>query len=101
MKRLEWNDLDAADQRDALARPAQVRAEELEREVTRIVAQVRADGDAALRALTRRYDGCTLGELRVSEAEFVAAQRAVSAELKNAIAEAKARIEFFHRATMT
>jgi histidinol dehydrogenase len=100
MKRLEWNELDAAGQRDALARPAQARAEDLERDVARIVAQVRADGDAALRALTRRYDGCTLGDLRVSDAEFAIAANAVSAELKSAIAEAKARIEFFHRASM-
>ena len=100
MKRLDWNELDAAGQRDALARPAQASAADLEGGVARIVAQVRADGDAALRALTRRYDSCTLGDLRVSEAEFAIAAAAVSPELKSAIGEAKSRIEFFHRATM-
>jgi histidinol dehydrogenase len=98
-RRLDWNALDAAAQRAALARPTQAHALELERGVARIVAQVRADGDATLRALTRRYDGCALGELRVSAAEFAAADRTVPQELKLAIVEAKARIEMFHAAT--
>jgi histidinol dehydrogenase len=37
--------------------------------------------------------------LRVNEAEFEAAERSLPAELKAAIAEAKARIELFHRAS--
>ena len=99
MKRLDWNSLDAAARREALARPAQARAAELERDVARIIEQVRADGDTTLRALTRRYDGCQLGALEVDAAEFAAAEAAVAPDLKAAIAEARARIEAFHRAT--
>ena len=99
MKRLVWNELDAAGRAAALARPLPARAEELASAVARLIAQVRADGDATLRALTRRYDGCELDDLAVSEAEFVQAATQVPAALREAIAQARERIELFHRAT--
>ncbi|MFO0028703.1 MAG: histidinol dehydrogenase [Pseudomonadota bacterium] len=70
----------------------------LRADVARLIAQVRADGDATLRALTRRFDGVEVGELRVTAAEFDAAIAALSPDLKAAIDEAAARIEAFHRA---
>ncbi|MBS0590936.1 MAG: histidinol dehydrogenase, partial [Proteobacteria bacterium] len=95
---LEWAALDAAARRAALRRPVQERGEELRAGVARILDQVRADGDASLRALTRRYDGCELAMFAVSDAEFAAAEAALAPALKQAIAAAKARIETFHRA---
>lgn len=95
---LEWAALDQGQRRAALLRPVQERGEELAAAVARILEQVRADGDASLRALTRRYDGCELASLAVSDDEFAAAEAGLDAELKNAIGEAKARIEAFHRA---
>ncbi|MFN9793357.1 MAG: histidinol dehydrogenase [Pseudomonadota bacterium] len=98
MKRIDWNQLDAAGRREALARPAVAQAATLRADVARLIAQVRADGDATLRALTRRFDGVEVGELRVTAAEFDAAIAALSPDLKAAIDEAAARIEAFHRA---
>ncbi|MFN9730643.1 MAG: histidinol dehydrogenase [Pseudomonadota bacterium] len=98
MKRIYWNQLDAAGRREALARPAVAQAATLRADVARLIAQVRADGDATLRALTRRFDGVEVGELRVTAAEFDAAIAALSPDLKAAIDEAAARIEAFHRA---
>lgn len=98
MKRIDWNRLDAAGRREALARPAVAQAATLRADVGRLIAQVRADGDATLRALTRRFDGVEVGELRVTAAEFDAAIAALSPDLKAAINEAAARIEAFHRA---
>jgi histidinol dehydrogenase len=100
MKRIEWNMLDSAARNAALARPVAQRQAELEREVARLIAQVRADGDGALRALTRRFDGAELGDLAVSETEFAAAEAAVGVELRAAILAARDRIACFHRATM-
>ena len=97
MKRLDWNALDETARREALARPAQSRADDVRHGVERIVAAVRKDGDTALRALSARYDRCTLDALEVDEAEFVAAETALDPELKAAIREAAARIELFHR----
>ncbi|SFS15030.1 histidinol dehydrogenase [Dyella sp. OK004] len=98
MKRLDWNRLDAAAQRDALARPAQSRADELRRGVEQIIAQVRAGGDAALRELSAKYDRCAIEAIEVGEAEFAAAEAALAPALKAAIEEAASRIDAFHRA---
>jgi histidinol dehydrogenase len=98
MKRLDWNTLDEAARRDALARPAQSRANELRRGVERIIAAVREHGDTALRELSAKYDRCTLDAIEVDEAEFAAAEAFLDPALKAAIREAAARIELFHRA---
>ncbi|TAL91717.1 MAG: histidinol dehydrogenase [Rhodanobacter sp.] len=98
MKRLDWNSLDQAGRREALARPAQSRADSLRRGVEQIIAGVRERGDVALRELSARYDHCTLGAIAVEETEFVAADAALDPALKAAIHEAAVRIELFHRA---
>lgn len=99
MKRIDWNTLNDAERDDALARPAQSRADALRLGVEGIVADVRARGDVALRELTTRYDHCTLDAIEVGEAEFAAAEAALAPALKAAIREAATRIEAFHSAT--
>lgn len=99
MKRLVWNRLDAAARAACLQRPAQEQAADRAAAVARLIAQVRADGDATLRALTRRYDGCELDRIAVGADEFAAAAARVPAALRTAIAEARERIERFHRAS--
>ena len=98
MKRLDWNALSEADRREALARPAQARGDELRHGVERIISAVRERGDMALRELSAKYDRCTLDVIAVDEAEFVAAEAALDPVLKAAIREAAGRIELFHRA---
>lgn len=100
MKRVDWSHLDAQARAALLARPTQAVAAEVQQGVARIIAQVRADGDGALRALTRRYDGVELGALEVSAAEFAQADQALDADLRAALHAAKARIEAWHRAGM-
>jgi histidinol dehydrogenase len=65
--------------------------------VAPILEDVRTNGDAALREYSRRFDGVELDELAVPEDEFLAAEAAVSEELKHAITVAKVNIEKFHR----
>ncbi|WP_184506647.1 histidinol dehydrogenase [Rhodanobacter sp. ANJX3] len=98
MKRLDWSALNEAGRRDALARPAQSRADDLRRGVEQIIASVRAGGDAALLELSQKYDRCTLDAIEVTEAEFDQAEAALDPALKQAIQEAAGRIEAFHRA---
>ena len=100
MKRHDWERLDAAARADALARPARQRDEELRQGVARILDQVRADGDSALRALTRRHDGVELERFAVEPAQFAAAARGLPLALRQAIDEAHGRIATFHRATL-
>ncbi|MCW8809118.1 MAG: histidinol dehydrogenase [Rhodanobacter sp.] len=98
MKRLDWNSLADAARSEALARPAHSRSDELRLGVERIIAAVRERGDPALRELSAKYDGCTLQDIEVSEAEFRAAEAMLDPLLKAAIHEAAQRIELFHRA---
>ncbi|WP_108471421.1 histidinol dehydrogenase [Rhodanobacter thiooxydans] len=98
MKRLDWNALDETARREALARPAQSRGDELRRGVEQIIASVREGGDTALRELSAKYDRCALQAIAVDEAEFAAAEASLDPALKAAIQEAAARIELFHRA---
>jgi histidinol dehydrogenase len=98
MNVIDWNALDAAARTAVLARPAQQRRAELADTVARIIAQVRADGDSTLRALTRRFDGCELDALQVEPAAFRAAEAALPAALRQALDDAAGRIERFHAA---
>ena len=66
--------------------------------VESILARVRKDGDAALRALSQEIDGVALGVLEVSEAEFAEAEKTVSAPVKAAIEAAIRNIRAFHEA---
>ncbi|MGN6740498.1 histidinol dehydrogenase [Dyella sp.] len=99
MKRLDWNALDETARREALARPAQGRADELKQGVAAIIAQVRAHGDVALRDLSAKYDRCVLDAIEVTAAEFDAAEAALDDALKAAIREAAGRIDTYHRAS--
>jgi histidinol dehydrogenase len=93
---LDWNTLDATAQAEALARPAQARQAERTAAVARIIEQVRADGDSTLRALTRRFDGCEIADIEVSADEFAATDAWLPDDLRQAMADAAARIEAFH-----
>lgn len=66
-------------------------------EVCRIIEAVRRQGDAALAEYTQRFDGVVPGNLRVTEAEFAAAEQAVEPELAEALRGALENIERFHR----
>jgi histidinol dehydrogenase len=98
MKRIDWTSLDDTARKAALARPMQSRAADLRQGVEAIVADVRARGDVALRELTARYDGTSLDDLAVTDAEFDAAEARLAPALKAAVREAAGRVETFHRA---
>ena len=66
----------------------------VERDVRTIVEEVRAGGDAAVLALTERFDGVALGadRLRVAPAEAEAAARGLDPALKDALGTAMANV---------
>ena len=100
MNTLIWNELDAAGQAAALTRPVQTVAAQTRDAVAGLIAQVRSEGDAGLRAITQRFDGVAPDSFEVSESEFAAAEAAVSAELRQAMIDAIARIRLYHEAGM-
>jgi len=94
---LTWAMLDDAGRRAALRRPTQDSAAAVRLGVGKIIARVRADGDAALRKYTRLLDRALLETFEVSVEEFDAAEAALDPALKAAIIDAASRIEAFHR----
>ncbi|MBC7571993.1 MAG: histidinol dehydrogenase [Spirosoma sp.] len=82
-----------------LARPMQS-TQQIETVVAPIMAQVRAEGDPALIALTKKFDNVdlTANGLEVSTDELDAAEAQLSDELKDAIRQAYQNIRVFHEA---
>jgi histidinol dehydrogenase len=100
MKRIRWAETDAATREASLRRPAQVVSSEVAASVADLIARVRRDGDAAVRALTARFDGVAIDALEVTEADIDRAVASVPRALLDAIDDAAGRIEAFHRAGM-
>lgn len=65
-----------------------------------IIATVRADGDAALLALSERFDGVNLSAVRVSDADIQAALDGLSPELRRHLTDAAASIAAYHRSQL-
>lgn len=68
--------------------------------VAAILAEVRTGGDAALRRIVRRIEGYLPETFEVTRERRAEAAKAVSPQLKAALAQAKANIEAFHRAQL-
>jgi histidinol dehydrogenase len=68
--------------------------------VQALMTEVRTTGDAALKKLTQQFDGILLDALQVPEDEIINAALLVPDVLKQAIQQAKANIETFHRAQL-
>lgn len=84
-----------ADWETLLKRPTKD-AVDLNRLVADVLADVKANGDQAVKAYEQKFDHVELEDLRVSEEEFQEAESLVDEELKEAIAVALANIEKFH-----
>ncbi len=68
----------------------------VEQTVAQIIAEVRKNGDQALRAYSEQFDRVTLDALEVSEQEKAAARAAVSPELLAVMERAAANIRAYH-----
>ena len=74
--------------------------EEIGERVAAILAEVRTGGDAALRRIVRRIEGYLPETFEVTRERRAEAAKAVSPQMKAALAQAKANIEAFHRAQL-
>lgn len=100
MRRIRWSGADTATRATVLRRPAQLLPDDVSSAVAALLSDVRRNGDAAVRALTERFDGVRIDALEVARSEFDAAARSVPPALRDAIDAAASRIEAFHRAGM-
>jgi histidinol dehydrogenase len=99
LQTIQWSQL-AQDERRRLLRRPVFDQSGLSESVADIVRRVRAGGDAALLELTGRFDGVTPAALEVPRSESQVASTRVAPELLEAIRDASARIESFHRSDM-
>ena len=65
--------------------------------VRALLDEVRSGGDAAVRALTERFDGAVIDDLRIPQSELDAALAAIPPLLREALEAARAAILDFHR----
>ena len=97
LRRLDLRGTGADDLRRRLPRPVAQTEPPID-EVRTVLAEVRADGDAALRRFAERFDGVVLDDLRVPEAEVRAALEAIPADLRQALEAAHDNIASYHAA---
>lgn len=95
-----WNELDDAARDKLLQRPALENDAEVVAGVGGIISEVRSEGDAAIRRLTRRFDGASLQDLRVSAEEIASAEAAMTPAALGAIDTAIRNVRKFHEAQM-
>jgi histidinol dehydrogenase len=70
--------------------------QEAQQAVKAIIDKVKAEGDAALKAYTEKFDGIELEDLRVDEEKAAAAVKHVPEEVRQAIHQAALNIRAFH-----
>ena len=93
---LDWSALDEPSRTAALRRPAQREAASLLEKAGRIVADVRARGDAALVEYTEALDKVRLKSFAVGESEFRAAEASLTPEQIAALRRAIGTVTRFH-----
>ncbi|GGB58840.1 histidinol dehydrogenase [Shewanella inventionis] len=98
MQILDWASLTTAEQQQTLARSPLIGDASVEQGVRDIIEQVSSQGDAALINFNKRFDGVELTKLALTAEQINAACERVSVDVKQAIAQAVANIETFHKA---
>lgn len=91
-----WNDLDQAARGVLLERPALQNDATIRDQVMPILDQVRREGDAAIRSLTREFDGVELSSLRVSASEIDSAIAGLDPSALAAMELAIGNVRRFH-----
>ncbi|MCG6270460.1 histidinol dehydrogenase [Vibrio furnissii] len=98
MRTVVWQSLSETQQGSILERPAIAEGANITAAVSEVIAKVRAEGDAALLALTAKFDRVTPESIRVTQDEIDAASARLSDEMKQALEQAYTNIAKFHKA---
>ena len=98
MQKLSTSDPGFAHEFTALVNARREADADVARDVRTIVASVRDEGDAALHAFTRKFDGHDLNDTgwRIEKAEWLAALDGLAPELRTALDLAAERITAYH-----
>lgn len=95
---LIWNNL-SADRKNFFLKRSELDISDVMDSVSEIINTVKIKGDTALLDYTRKFDGIDLSKtnLRVSEEEFVLAEKTLPEKLKSALVYAIENIKKFHK----
>ena len=100
LESVNWATSDAAERTAVLQRPVLGSADEQRTACLNIINEVRSGGDAAVAALTARFDSVAIADARVSDAELQQAEAEISPAALAAIDLAIANVRAFHAAQM-
>jgi histidinol dehydrogenase len=92
----EWTDIDERQRSELLRRPRASQDESIRKGAEKIISAVRANGDATLVELTRKYDAATITTFKVSAAEIAAAGEQLTEQQLAALSLAIANVHKFH-----
>ena len=95
-----WTQLSVTEQQAALARPQLADSAQLRSQVSAIISTVRQQGDTALRAYSKQFDGLDANPLALSPADRQAQLKKLLPERKAAIELAYDNIRKFHAAQL-
>ncbi|WP_294965695.1 histidinol dehydrogenase [uncultured Gilliamella sp.] len=93
-----WQKCNDQQQAKLLTRPAVAASGSISQAVTDILAQVKQNGDEALKALSNKFDKVQIKQIKLTQQEIKLATSRVDAKLKQAMQLAVANIEKFHQA---
>jgi histidinol dehydrogenase len=95
----KWDETDA-DTKNRILRRAQADIDDIGHKVRPIIEDVRQRGDDALLDYAQKFDDCTLTSLKVSEEEFLFAQKTIDSKIKSAIDHCANNVRKFHEEQM-
>ncbi len=95
----EWDKTDAAT-KERILRRAQADIDDVSAKVGPILDDVRRRGDDALLDYAKKFDGCTLPSLKVTDDEFEKAERTIEPKIKAALERCVANVRKFHEEQM-
>ncbi|MGF1705855.1 histidinol dehydrogenase [Enterovibrio baiacu] len=98
MKTVVWKSLSEQQREALLERPAISDSASITDAVTSVLRDVREGGDAALKALTEKFDKVVPESIRVSQSDIDSAEDRLGDEIKQALQQAYANIVCFHKA---
>lgn len=89
------------DQYKKLKQRPQLERSDMEIVIQKVYDGIAEGGDYELKALTKKFDGVDIPNIKVSDAEVMSAYKSLDADLKIAIEGAKANIMKFHEAQLS
>lgn len=98
MKLTYWQNCNLREQQLLLTRPAINDSKSISQSVSAIIAQVRSQGDTALKTLSEQFDKVSISTLKLTTEEITQATHRVKPSLKQAMQLAASNIKKFHQA---